>query len=104
MKANTAPHWRIHIHAHTRTKPVYECRELPPIAMRTFFPCSFAEGFSGAHEDFEDPVLLSDPLDMVELRDDIDSDDALSDLATDLFSGTAATRCFFTGWLQSSCK
>jgi len=63
-------------------------------------------GFSGANDPFEDPVLLSDPLDIVELREDSDSDDALSDLVTvtDLTSGTATTRCFFAGWLQSSCR
>jgi len=72
--------------------------------MRTFFPDTLAVGFSGANEDFEDAELLSDSLDIVELREDIESDDALSDLVTGLFSGAAETRCFFAGWLQSSCR
>ena len=74
------------------------------MAMRTFFPDTPAVDFSGANEDFEDAELLSDSLDIVELREDIDSDDALSDLVTGLISGAAVTRCFFAGWLQSSCK
>ena len=87
----------------TRTH-LYRYRELPPIAMRTFFPVPPAVDFSGANEDFEDAELRSESLDIVELREDIESDDALSDLVTGLFSGAAETRCFFTGWLQSSCR
>ena len=94
------------MNADTRTTcaHIYRYRELPPIAMRTFFPDPPAVDFSGANEDFEDAELRSESLDIVELREDIESDDALSDLVTGLFSGTAATRCFFTGWLQSSCR
>lgn len=54
---------------------------MPPIAMRTLFPCSEAPALSGANEHLDEAVLWPDPLvDGYELRDE--SDAALTDLAT----------------------